>query len=177
MAETNKPLVSAAGKAPAPQFFNEDVDSYEVQKGRNGASFTELKGDYVAGDRIKVDIDGATINASIGAQESKTADAIVFQNAVTSTGNGTTFTVGAYKTLTLEIAGTSTDRTIIFEGASVSGVYYPIMGVKLADLSMATQTTGSGEVWTFEITGLVSFRARLASIAGGNVTVKGKAVA
>lgn len=102
---------------------------------------------------------------------------VTLQDAAIAAGNGTVFNVGSVKTLTLEITGTSTSRTIAFEGASVSGTYYPIQGIKLTDLSMDTQTTGTGEVWTFEVTGLVSFRARILAIAGGNVTVKGKAVA
>ncbi|HOM03511.1 MAG TPA: hypothetical protein PLH43_11915, partial [Acetivibrio sp.] len=39
-----------------------------------------------------------------------------FHNAATSTGNGTEFTVGNMKTLTIEIYGTSTSRTIEFYG-------------------------------------------------------------
>ncbi|WP_257967863.1 hypothetical protein [Peribacillus deserti] len=42
---------------------------------------------------------------------------------------------------------------------------------------MDTQTTGTGELWSFEITGLASVRARVSAVAGGNVTVKGKGVA
>jgi hypothetical protein len=32
-------------------------------------------------------------------------------------------------------------------------------------------------VWQFDVTGLVNFRARIAAVAGGTVSVKGKAVA
>lgn len=103
-----------------------------------------------------------------------------FQNAVTTAGNGTAFGVTtaskSYKTITLEITGTSTSRTVVFEGSSVSGAWYPIQGVKLSDLSMGTQTTGKDEVWQFEVTGLAAFRTRVSAVAGGNVTVKGKVV-
>lgn len=104
---------------------------------------------------------------------------ITFQDAVSAAGNGSEFLVSAkeaYKTITVEITGTSTSRTIAFEGKSTSGTWYPIMGVRLSDFAMATQTTGKGEIWQFDVTGLDSFRSRLASVAGGNVTVKGKAV-
>lgn len=102
---------------------------------------------------------------------------VTLQNAATATGNGTALDVKGLKTLTVEVSGTSTSRTVIFEGASVSGTYYPITGVKLSDYTSATQTTGTGEVWQFDITGLVNVRARVSAVAGGNVSVKGKAVA
>lgn len=102
---------------------------------------------------------------------------VTLQNAASATGNGTALTVGGTKTLTVEVSGTSTSQTIVFEGASVGGTYYAIQGVKLQDLSTATQTTGKGEIWQFDVTGLVNFRARISAIAGGTITVKGKAVA
>lgn len=102
---------------------------------------------------------------------------VTLQNAATATGNGTALAVGGLRTVTVEVTGTSTSRTIIFEGASVSGVYYAMMGVKLADFSTATQTTTNNEVWQFDVTGLVNFRTRISAVAGGNVSVKGKVVA
>ena len=101
---------------------------------------------------------------------------VTLQNNATANGNGTPFTVGSYKTLTVEVTGTSASRTVVFEAQSTSGAWYPIQGVKLQDFSMATQTTGNGEVWQFDITGLAAFRARVSAIAGGNVSVRGKAV-
>jgi hypothetical protein len=51
------------------------------------------------------------------------------------------------------------------------------MGIHVkGDLAMGTQTTTSGEVWQFEVTGLVTFRARISSISGGTISVKGRAV-
>lgn len=102
---------------------------------------------------------------------------VTLQEIATSTGNGTAFAVEAFKTLTIEISGTSTSRTIHFEGSSVGGTYYPIMGARLSDLETNIQTTGTGEVWQFNITGLVNFRVRLSAVDGGNVSVKGRAVA
>jgi hypothetical protein len=104
-----------------------------------------------------------------------------FQDAIAAAGDGTalevTSSTKSYKTITLEITGTSTSRTVVFEGSSASGAWYPIQGVKLSNLAMGTQTTGNNEVWQFEVTGLASFRTRVSAVAGGNVTVKGKAVA
>jgi len=101
---------------------------------------------------------------------------VTLQNAASAIGNGTPFTVGSYKTLTLEVTGTSTSRTVIWEAQSVSGAWYAIQGVRMSDYSMATQTTGSGEIWQFDITGLAAIRARISAVAGGNVSVRGKAV-
>jgi len=100
----------------------------------------------------------------------------ILQNAVSAVGNGTAISVGNLKTLTLEIYGTSTSRTIVFEGASTSGAWYAIQGVKLQDLTTGSQTANKDELWQFDVTGLVSFRSRISAISGGNVTVKGKAV-
>jgi hypothetical protein len=101
---------------------------------------------------------------------------VVLQDTATTIGNGTPFTVGSTKTLTIEIYGTSTSNTMVFEGSSVSGTYYAIQGVKLLDYTMASQTTGINEVWMFDVTGLASFRARISNVSGGSVSVKGKAV-
>lgn len=48
--------------------------------------------------------------------------------------------------------------------------------VRLSDMLLSTQTTNLNEVWQFDATGLVNFRVRLSDVAGGNVTVKGRAV-
>ncbi|MFS0723869.1 hypothetical protein [Paenibacillus sp. 1P07SE] len=101
---------------------------------------------------------------------------VVLQNESTAAGNGTPLTVGEYKTLTIEVYGTSVSRTVIFEIQSVSNAWYPIQGIKIQDYSMATQTTGSGEVWQFDITGVTAVRARISAVAGGNVSVRGRAV-
>lgn len=126
------------------------------------------------GDALKINSDGT---ASTKLNGSLVQD-VTLQDLATATGNGTPFTVGGFKVLTVEITGTSTSRTIVFEGSSVSGTYYAISGTKLTDLATANQTTGTGEVWQFDVTGLATFRARI-SVApvGGNVSVKGKAVA
>ena len=101
---------------------------------------------------------------------------VVLQDAMSTIGDGKIFIVNDTKTLTLEVSGTSVSRTILFESAGVTGTFYPIKGIKLTDLSMGTQTTGSGEMWQFDVTGVVQFRAKLTAVVGGNVSVKGKAV-
>lgn len=102
---------------------------------------------------------------------------ITFHNEAVAAADGAILTVGTNKTLTIEIYGTSTSRTIAFIGRSASGEDRALSGVKLNGLSVATGTTGSGELWQFDITGLTSVFIDLQAVAGGNVSIKGKAVA
>jgi hypothetical protein len=99
-----------------------------------------------------------------------------FHSAATSTGNGEVFYPNKNDTLTIEITGTATSSTIIFEGQGGSDTWYAIQGVKLSDFSMASQTTGKGELWQFDLSGIKAFRARISAISGGNISVTGRAV-
>lgn len=101
---------------------------------------------------------------------------ITMLDAVTVATTGT-YTVTNEQTITIEIYGTSTSRTIAFQGKSKSGTARSLMGVKLSDLSTGISTTGTGEVWQFDVTGLDYFITDLTAVAGGNVSIKGKAVA
>lgn len=107
---------------------------------------------------------------------------VILQNAATSMGNGSTFTPqdGNY-TLTFEIIGTSTSRTINFEMAGPSGVYLPQVAFNVNDPSKnVPQTTGGSnsvpESWQVEVPAGYSFRAKIVAVVGGNITIKGKAV-
>ena len=102
---------------------------------------------------------------------------VTFHNAATVAAQGTALTVGGHKTLTVEITGTSTSRTIAFQGAGPSGTYRAIAGVRLADLAVATTTSVSDAIWQFDVTGLVTVIMNLTEVSGGNVTVRGRAVA
>jgi len=102
---------------------------------------------------------------------------IVFHDGAIVTADGNIFAVGKYKTLTVEIYGTSATRTVAFIGRGTSGADRVIMGVRLSDLSTAVSTTGTGEIWQFDITGLTSIFMDLQAVAGGNVSVQGRAVA
>lgn len=103
--------------------------------------------------------------------------AVTFQSAATSTGNGTAFEVGAYRTLTVKITGTSSTRTVTFYAKDTDGNLTALMGVRLSDFATGTSTTGTGEYWQFDITGIYSIVMDLTAVAGGNVSVKGRAVA
>ena len=102
---------------------------------------------------------------------------VSFFDGATTTGIGEIFEVGIYKTLTIEVYGTSATRTVQFFGRGKSGTNRALAGVRLSDLSVAASTTGSGELWQFDITGLDYVVLNISAISGGNVTVKGRVVA
>lgn len=103
--------------------------------------------------------------------------AFVFQQSSGTTGVGNVFTVGSYKTLTIEVYGTSTSQTVVFQGIGPSGAAYPIMGTKMNDGTTGSQTSTLGQIWQFNIAGLTSFRVNLTTVSGGQVTVSGTAIA
>jgi hypothetical protein len=100
-----------------------------------------------------------------------------FHDAATVAADGTPLTVGGGKTLLVEIWGTSVSRTVGFKGAGPEGTHWSIMGVNLGTFATATSTTGTGELWQFDVTGLVTVIMDLEAVAGGNVSVKGRLVA
>lgn len=148
MPYSDKQLKEAANRKPAPQYYNAETDDYEVVQGANGAP--------------------RSIAATVP---------VTFHDAAPAVSSGTAFTVGPFKTLTIEIYGTSTSRTVNFFGKGPAGVRRALQGVKLSDYSIAISTTGTAEFWQFDITGLSSVEIELAAVAGGNVSVKGTAVA
>ncbi|MEK3784664.1 hypothetical protein [Paenibacillus sp. FSL R5-0810] len=107
---------------------------------------------------------------------------VTLQNAASAAGNGTPFSPndGNY-TLTFEITGTSTSRTVMFELAGPSGQYMPVTSFSVTDPTKFGQQTSSGsdtapESWQVVVPAGYSFRARIGAVSGGNVTIKGKAV-
>ena len=102
---------------------------------------------------------------------------VIFHDAVSATGNGLIYSVGGYKTLTVEIFGTSTSRQVTFRARGPAGADRPLTGLRLADLVADTSTTGTAEIWQFDITGLTSILFPIASVAGGNASVCGRVVA
>lgn len=98
-----------------------------------------------------------------------------FQNAVTVPGNGNALTITHPITLDIEVYGTATSSTVVFEVLGKSGNWYVTQGIRLSDYTLATSTTTKGELWEFEVPStVVSLRMRVASIVGGNLNVVGK---
>ena len=104
---------------------------------------------------------------------------VTFHDAVTSTSQGTPFIVGRFRTLTIEVtsAGGNSARTVAFKATGPSGTAISITGTNIGALTTGASTTGTGELWQFDVTGLSTVIMDLTAITGGNVTVKGKAVA
>lgn len=100
-----------------------------------------------------------------------------FHNANTAVGAGASFDVGAYKTMKVEIYGTSTAREVKFFCMSESGVKRPIAGTRVSDYTIGSSTTNNEEIWEFDIAGLQKLIMEVVSVTGGNLTIKGKAVA
>lgn len=101
---------------------------------------------------------------------------VTFQNNVTAPSNGTIFTINSFDKATFFITGTSTSRTIIFEGSDGKGNWYSALATKIPDLTMAYQTTGNNEVWTIDLTDWVAIRVRVSAVVGGTVNITGKVV-
>lgn len=99
-------------------------------------------------------------------------------DAVVAPADGTDATVTGYKIIAVQINGTSSSRAVQFSGSvdGAVGSFYPVMGVNMATWDSATSTTGTGELWQFDIGGLNYFRARVDAVSGGNVTVKSNVV-
>jgi hypothetical protein len=98
---------------------------------------------------------------------------IAHENAE-ETGNGDIFYTSVYDEIAnIEITGTG-ESTVAFEGdAFGDGNFYPIMGVKLSDFSLATEVSEKGVVYQVPLLGLKAFRARISAYTSGAVTVKG----
>lgn len=103
-----------------------------------------------------------------------------FHVAAASIGNGKFLEVEYFKTLTVEIYGSAenTARTVEFKAMGPGKTLRTLAGVKIssAPLTTAISTTGTGEIWQFDITGLLRVYMDLTAITDGTVTVKGRAV-
>lgn len=101
---------------------------------------------------------------------------ITLQNAATTTGNGITFAPDGADSLTVEIYGSATSSTVVFEEQGKSLVWYPIQGIRHSDYKLAAQSTTKGEIWDFDMNGVTAFRTRISAISGGNISVVAKGV-
>lgn len=105
---------------------------------------------------------------------SQILNCFTFQDVTTTVQSGNEYINDFADIVTFEITGTSTSRTIIFEGLLLSGAWYPIQCGNLSTLVCSNQTAGNNELWQVEIGGFLRFRTRVSAISGGNVTIKGK---
>jgi len=100
----------------------------------------------------------------------------VLQSAATGTGNGTAvnctdLSKGAFKIITLQVAGISGD-TITWE-ATIDGTNWAAFSVtNLGTAAAATTATANG-IYSADVTGIVQFRARISTYSAGTITVTG----
>jgi len=98
---------------------------------------------------------------------------VVFHDAVTVTGDGTSHNVGGFKTLTLSCKGTSTSRTIEVHGVDYNGVDNILALFSVVDFTEMTTLTTKDLSVQCSIEGMSSVYAKITAIAGGNATIKG----
>lgn len=104
------------------------------------------------------------------------AKEIYLQNGATGAGEGTPFDIGGYTTINFKVTGSSTSREIIFEVSGLDGEYEEIQAYRPKDSAMSSHSTGNNESWIVDVTGFETFRARVVSVSGGDITIRGKAV-
>ncbi len=104
---------------------------------------------------------------------------ITFQDAADAPGNGNPYTIGGKSTISFTIYGTATSRTVVFEVQTHNSEWIEWTCFNPTLNILATNTIGTGtEAWTVDnLTGFVAFRARIAAVSGGDVSIKGRAVA
>jgi hypothetical protein len=98
-----------------------------------------------------------------------------FQSAATATGNGESLAVQGWATVGLQVVISDT-ATITFEATTDGSNWVSRTCVSIASTSAALVTTASASgLFSCDVAGMSSFRARISSYTGGTVTVKGLA--
>ncbi|MCM3445284.1 MULTISPECIES: phage portal protein [Bacillus] len=100
---------------------------------------------------------------------------VIFHENAAEAGEGSIFSAGAWKKLLVEITGTAESGHVAFWGRSISGKNVPIRGIRSDDGTSAAGTSGTEEVWSFEIAGFKEIVMEIKSISGGSLSVKGTA--
>ncbi|MEC0406056.1 phage portal protein [Bacillus velezensis] len=100
---------------------------------------------------------------------------VIFHENAAEAGEGSIFSAGAWKKLLVEITGTAESGHVAFWGRSISGKNVPIRGIRSEDGTSAAGTSGTDEVWSFDIAGFKEIVMEIKSISGGSLSVKGTA--
>ena len=104
---------------------------------------------------------------------------LTFHNAATAAADGTSYNVGAYNSLRVDIDGSPTSFTVAFKGIGPGGVARALSAVNMETYTTATTTSTTATSWLIPITGLTSVFMDLTAITpgAGSLTVKGRMVA
>lgn len=100
---------------------------------------------------------------------------VIFHENAAEAGEGSIFSAGAWKKLLVEITGTAESGHVAFWGRSISGKNVSIRGIRSDDGTSAAGTSGTEEVWSFDIAGFKEIVMEIKSISGGSLSVKGTA--
>ena len=96
-----------------------------------------------------------------------------FHDAATVAADGTDMDVAGLNTVSVQISGTSTTRTILFKHSVDNTNFLDIIGMDIATLSPSVSTTSTGKTFMFDVRGISKLRIDLEAVASGNVTIKG----
>lgn len=100
-----------------------------------------------------------------------------FLDGVEALSNGNEMAVNVdMETVTVEIVGDGTNK-IVFEGkVHDDGLFYPVIGVNLKDLTMTSEVSAKGLLYQISLDGLMYFRIRVKEYTSGTISVKGTVV-
>jgi hypothetical protein len=96
-----------------------------------------------------------------------------FHDAATVAADGTDMDVAGLATVSVQISGTSTSRTVLFKSSVDNTNFLDIMGMDIATLSPSVSTTDTGKIFMFDVRGISKLRMDISAVAGGNITIKG----
>lgn len=124
---------------------------------------------------LRVDASATTQPVSITGTPtvSETASSLstgTLQNAVSSTGNGTPFSVAGYGTAIVHVSGTFT-ATVAFEASVDNSTWTSVLGTKVGTTTTGTSTNAIGD-WMLNVAGLSYIRTPVTWTSGTSVTVK-----
>jgi hypothetical protein len=100
----------------------------------------------------------------------------IFHEDRTTTGQGTAFTVGSYRGLVVEISGTATAFKVEFKARMFTNDVKGLVGQNLSTSEYSKETTNNSKYfYLFDVTGIKDVIMTVASVSGGDLTIKGVA--
>lgn len=157
MAYYTKSLVKDINGAPAPQYYNQANDAYEVAQGTSGAVLVSLA------TALSADYDSVSIKMAKG-------PSITILNAVTATTTSAEIDCRGYNSILVKVEQSGGTWDISLQGAMVSGATF----VDLYNGSTQMKATGLTASRMILWTGVPDFVKVVATLTGGSgsVTVK-----